>query len=143
MAKLYKANVNLMLNGKAINVGETVELSSSDADRMSAVLEPVNTKKVAKIKANAAVKKDTEAVEAKAKTDAKTVITNNGLSLDDVIAAIEELEVSETNYTNDGKPDAVVLSDKLDAFVSAKLRDEAWASYRKNQLESSQVDSDG
>ena len=43
-------------------------------------------------------------------------------------ATIEQLDLSDqTHVTEDGKPDATVLSDLLGWQVSAKERDDAWA----------------
>ena len=43
-------------------------------------------------------------------------------------ATIEQLDLSDpTHATEDGKPDATVLSDLLGWQVSAKERDDAWA----------------
>jgi hypothetical protein len=43
-------------------------------------------------------------------------------------ATIERLDLSDqTHVTEDGKPDATVLSDLLGWLVSAKERDDAWA----------------
>jgi hypothetical protein len=43
-------------------------------------------------------------------------------------ATIEQLDLSDqTHVTEDGKPDATVLSDLLGWLVSAKERDDAWA----------------
>jgi len=42
--------------------------------------------------------------------------------------AIEQLDLSDpTHVTEDGKPDATVLSDLLGRRVSARERDDAWA----------------
>ena len=43
-------------------------------------------------------------------------------------ATIEQLDLSDPSHvTEDGKPDATVLSDLLGWLVSAKERDDAWA----------------
>lgn len=45
----------------------------------------------------------------------------------ELIEAINGLEVNEANFTTSGKPDAKVLTDILNKKVSASLRDEVWA----------------
>lgn len=116
MAKLktYKAKVNLLINGETVAPSETVELDKATAERMSAVLELTSGVEIL-------TDKDAE------KSDKAQI------HIDIVVAAISELEVSDDNYTKGGKPDAVVLSDKLDAVVSAKLRDTAWDIYQQQQ----------
>lgn len=114
--KTYKAKVNLLINGKTIAPGETVELDHATAERMSAVIEL------------------TTDVEVKAEADAKkNQNINPDIHIDLVVAAIGELEVNDDNYTESGMPNAIVLSSKLNAVVNAKLRDKAWTLYQKTQ----------
>jgi hypothetical protein len=48
-------------------------------------------------------------------------------------ATIEQLDLSDpTHVTEDGKPDATVLSDLLGRKVSARERDDAWAELKSN-----------
>lgn len=52
-------------------------------------------------------------------------------------ATIERLDFSDpTHVTEDGKPDATVLTDLLGWKVSAKERDDAWAEVERASIQS-------
>jgi len=70
-----------------------------------------------------------------ATTHTETMAPQSTQQLDDpearrtaIKATIEQLDLSDpTHVTEDGKPDATVLSDLLGWQVSARERDDAWA----------------
>lgn len=57
---------------------------------------------------------------------------NEDEARDAIVSAIESLDpIDKTQFTNDGAPDATVLTELLGWKVSAKDRDEIWAEVKK------------